>query len=237
VPAIIDMNREEAKFQLTMPGAFERPDGQTYAALAKYLSDFKKATGADALRALATSPEPPPVYGYLMSWGARDAYGRSAAPEPIAIRIGACPASTSPSSSGTSSIRGGSGSSAQAPPTRTWRPTSALRPMMRYTAQFARTGDPNPPGSDLPAWKSCAKEPASVCARALDFRDLLQPRTPARASWKGSRERSRACCSGRPLRAAEGTAHATPREPSAPSPIQSRLVPLHVCPVGKAGAE
>jgi para-nitrobenzyl esterase len=170
VPVIVGMNREEAKFQLTMSGAFERLDGQTYAALARYLSDLKKATGADdVLRGLATAPEPPPVYGYLMSWGARDAHGRSAAPEPIATRIGACHGIDIPFFFGdfehTRALGFiGSGFTEQNLPGR----LALSDAMMRYAAQFARTGDPNPPGGSLPVWTPWSKAPNAAKSIVFD---------------------------------------------------------------------
>jgi para-nitrobenzyl esterase len=171
VPTIVGMNREEAKFQLVSSRAYERLDAQTYAALAKYLSDLKKATGADdVLRALATSPEPPPaVYGYLMSWGARDAYGRSAAPEPIASRVGACHGIDIPFFFGdfdSAPALGfiGAGFTEQNLPGR----LALADAMLRYVAHFARTGNPNPPGSDLPEWKPWSKEPGAPKAIVFD---------------------------------------------------------------------
>jgi para-nitrobenzyl esterase len=170
VPAIIGMNREEAKFQLTMSGAFERLDAKTYAALAKYLSDLKKATGADdVLRSLATAPEPPPVFGYVMSWGARDAHGRSAAPEPIATRIGACHGIDIPFFFGDFTTARALGFIGSGFTDENLQGRLALsEAMMRYAAQFARTGDPNPPGSDLPVWKPWSKTPGTAKAIVFD---------------------------------------------------------------------
>jgi para-nitrobenzyl esterase len=170
VPTIVGMNREEAKFQLAMSGAYERLDAKTYAALAKYLSDLKKATGADdVLRALATAPEPPPVYGYLMSWGARDAHGRCAAVEPVSSRVGACHGIDIPFFFGDfehARALGfiGSGFTDQNLPGR----LALSDAMMRYVARFARTGDPNPPGSDLPVWKPWSKAPGAAKAIVFD---------------------------------------------------------------------
>jgi para-nitrobenzyl esterase len=170
VPVIVGMNREEAKFQLARSGAYERLDAKTYAALAKYLSDLKKATGADdVLRALATSPEPPPVYGYLMSWGARDAHGRSAAPEPIAAQIGACHGIDIPFFFADFEHTRGLGFIASGFTDQNLPGRLALSDaMLRYTAQFARTGDPNPPGGELPVWKPWAKEPGAAKAIVFD---------------------------------------------------------------------
>jgi para-nitrobenzyl esterase len=157
VPVIVGMNREEAKFQLARSQAWQRMDDETYQAVARYLSDLKKATGADdVLRALAGSPGQPPVYGYLMRWGARDAQGRSPSPEPAASRVGACHAIDIPFFFG---LFGGPGSDAPG-----WQEmgfTDENRPgrlalsaaMMRYAGQFAHGADPNPPGGELPSWQ------------------------------------------------------------------------------------
>ncbi len=173
VPTIIGMNREEAKFQLAMSGAYERLDAKTYAALARYLSDLKKATGADdVLRSLATSPAPPPVYGYLMSWGARDAHGRSAAPEPIAARIGACHGIDIPFFFGDFEHTRGLGFITSGFTDQNLRGREILSDaMLRYVAQFARTGDPNPPGGELPVWKPWSSAPGAPKAIVFDADD------------------------------------------------------------------
>ena len=170
VPTIVGMNREEAKFQLASAAVYDRLDAKTYAALARYMSDLKKASGADdVLRAIATGPEPPPVYSYVMSWGARDAHGRSAAAEPVASRVGACHGIDIPFFLGDFASSGALGFIASGFTDQNLAGRLALsEAMMRYAAQFARTGDPNPPDGSLPAWRPWAKEAGAPKAIVFD---------------------------------------------------------------------
>jgi hypothetical protein len=64
-------------------------------------------------------------------WSARDAQGRSPAPDDVARRVGACPGIDVPFFFGRRELCGA---------------------MLRYAAQFARTGDPKPAQGDLPRW-------------------------------------------------------------------------------------
>ncbi len=113
-----------------------------------------KAEGVDGVaRRLAAAPGQPPVYVYRFDWGSLDADGKSVEPADWGRRLGAFHGLEIPFMLGQDKI-GEVGSDliftrANAPGRKalSWA-------MMRYEAQFAKTGNPNPPGpTDLPEWQ------------------------------------------------------------------------------------
>lgn len=69
VPAIVGMNREEAKFSLAANRELTG-DRDRYEEIAGYGSDLKRASACDdVLRRLNANPDHPRCYGYLFCWG------------------------------------------------------------------------------------------------------------------------------------------------------------------------
>jgi len=154
VPIIIGMNKEEVKFMLLMANAF-RDDRNIYRTVSRLGSNLKKAGGCDdLLRRLRANPDQPHVYGYQFLWGAENPDGKSVIPEPYGHLIGAAHALDIPFFFGldTSLFVGRKGDVVFTDENRAGRKALSTA-MMEYTASFARTGNPNPSGSDLPEWK------------------------------------------------------------------------------------
>jgi para-nitrobenzyl esterase len=161
VPLIIGTNAEESKLFMYFNPALD-PTSDLYAAYARYTSMRWKAEGVDGVaRALASSPDSPPVYAYLFSWGAPDASGRSPMPGDWGRRLGAFHSLEIPFFHGMDTVFGGlldrqllSASARQGR-----KALSAA--MMSYVASFVRTGDPNDSGSGLPRWEPWSNEPGA----------------------------------------------------------------------------
>jgi para-nitrobenzyl esterase len=152
VPVILGSNREELKLFLAFLRTVSwRTD--LYQAVAKYGSRRWKASGVDEpARRMAAHADQPPVYAYLFSWGAPDARGKSVMPGNWGRRLGAFHSLEIPFFLGTDTV---DGVFQNALYTRKNEPgrTALSAAMMEYAAQFARTGDPNRPGSGLPEWR------------------------------------------------------------------------------------
>ena len=152
VPIILGSNKEELKIFLFMDPSFEGKD-DLYQVVASYGSDFWKVDGVDGVaRQLSPHADQPGVYVYQFLWGAGGDIGESPIPDPWGFKLGAYHSLDSPFFLGNQDSGG---------PIAAWVFTEENRPgrealseaMMAYVAQFARTGDPNGPGSDLPQWK------------------------------------------------------------------------------------
>jgi para-nitrobenzyl esterase len=153
VPIILGTTKEELKtFAFLDPYFFGKPD--LYQIAASYGSDSWKAWAVDQVaRKLTSHMDQPAVYAYQFLWGAGGDPGQSQLPDPWGFWYGACHGLDVPFFFGneneplsmffhlllwTEENRPGREALADA--------------MMRYVARFARTGDPNEPGSDLPEW-------------------------------------------------------------------------------------
>jgi para-nitrobenzyl esterase len=152
VPLVLGSNKEEAKLFLILSTIPWQSD--LYAAVAKWGSELWKAVGVDSVaRQLSQVHGQPPVYVYRFDWGAPDAEGRSVEPGESGRRLGAFHDLEIPFILGQESL------GEIVNPllfTRASAPgrTALSSAMMRYAAQFARTGNPNVAGSDLPEWKA-----------------------------------------------------------------------------------
>jgi len=151
VPLIVGTNKEEVKLFQFFSGVIPWRS-ELYAAAAKYSSELWKADSVDEIsRRLASRPDQPPVYAYQFAWGSPDVSGKSPMPGNWGRRLGAFHSLEIPFFLGTDTVNGVmqvllfSGRNA---PGR--KALSAA--IMDYTTRFARTGDPNRPGSGLPAW-------------------------------------------------------------------------------------
>lgn len=111
----------------------------------------KRATGCDlVLRRLASNADQPAVYGYLFRWGWGGEHP-SPLPEPLSWKLGACHGMDI-----SFFLHGGEGTmfgrhafDADNEPGR----VALSEAMMGYLANFAHTGDPSSPASDLPTWE------------------------------------------------------------------------------------
>jgi para-nitrobenzyl esterase len=151
VPLILGSNKEEAKLFLLLSTIPWQSD--LYAAVAKWGSELWKAAGVDAVaRDLTSVPGQPPVYVYRFDWGAPDRDGRSVEPGEWGRRLGAAHDLEIPFILGQESL-GDIVNSLLFSHANTPGRNDLSSAMMAYAAQFARTGNPNAAGSNLPEWK------------------------------------------------------------------------------------
>ena len=167
VPVIVGGNKEEIKLFLAFAG---NPSWKSdlYQAIATYSSAQWKVSGVDEVaRRLSSHADQPSVYAYLFSWGAPDAQGRSVMPGNWGRRLGAFHSLEIPFFLGTDTLEGvlqGLLFTRQNAPGR--KALSAA--MMDYLAQFARTGNPNRPGSGLSEWTAWTNTPGAPRCIVLD---------------------------------------------------------------------
>jgi para-nitrobenzyl esterase len=167
VPIILGGNREELKSILDSSKAIPWQD-ELYQAVVKYGSARWRAFGVDEIaHVLATAPAQPPVYTYRFDWGAPDAEGRSVLPGTWGKRLGAFHALDVPFFLGNDTIFGALQVFLFTPENEPGRKALSAA-MMAYLAAFARTGNPNPPGSTLPKWLPWSTRPGSVKALVFD---------------------------------------------------------------------
>jgi para-nitrobenzyl esterase len=146
VPLIIGSNKDEVKlfllFSRVIPWRSE-----LYEAASKYGSDLWKAAGVDEVaRRLAAHADQPPVYAYRFDWGAADAHGKSPLPGNWGRKLGAFHSLEVPFFLGRDTLNGFMHLllfAGQNAPGRRALSTA----MMEYAARFARTGNPNAPGT------------------------------------------------------------------------------------------
>ena len=151
VPIIMGTTKEEAKLFLFLDPAFTGKD-EFYQTVASYSSDLWKAMGADSVvRELSTHPDQPDVYVYQFLWGAGGDTGTSVIPAPWGFRLGACHSLDIPFFFGNDIWNGPLSFLVFTKENRPGR-ESLSNAMMAHVAQFARTGDPNKPGSGLTEW-------------------------------------------------------------------------------------
>ncbi|NQT72330.1 MAG: carboxylesterase family protein [Chloroflexi bacterium] len=152
VPLMVGSTKEETKIFLFMDPFFEGKD-ELYQTVATYSSDLWKANGThDVARKLTGLDDQPDVYVYQFLWGAYKDDGQSPIPAPYDLKLGAAHSLDVPFFLGAETFN---------VMMTDWVFTEENRPgrlelsdaMMTYTAQFARTGNPNVPGSDLPQWE------------------------------------------------------------------------------------
>jgi len=158
VPVILGTNKEEGKLFLAFSSTLSWKS-DLYAAVARYTSERWKVSGVDEVaRRLAANTDQPPVYAYRFDWGAPDQQGASPLPGSWGKRLGAFHSSDVPFFLGTDTLDGGLQILLY---TKTNEPgrKALSAAMMDYAAQFARTGNPNRPGSLLPEWKAWTNEP------------------------------------------------------------------------------
>lgn len=157
VPLIIGSNKDETKLFLFMEPSLADND-ETYQSVASLTSDLWKAMGVDGVaRNLTLNDDQPDVYVYQFLWGAEGETGESVIPDPWGFRIGACHGLDVPFFFGGDDFFSILSSLIFTEENRPGR-EALSDAIMAYVANFARTGDPNVPGSGLPEWKPWSNE-------------------------------------------------------------------------------
>lgn len=167
VPIILGSSKEESKIFLFMDPYFEGRD-ELYQTVATCGGELWKAAAVDEVaRKLSMHQDQPPVYVYRFDWGAWQEDGGSPIPEPYDLKLGACHSLDVPFFLGSDSFN---------VYMTDWFFTEENRPgrealseaIMSYQAQFARTGNPNSPGSPLPEWAAWSNEPGTPKCMLFD---------------------------------------------------------------------
>jgi len=157
VPTILGSNKDELKlFMFADPTFAGRED--LYEVVTSYGSDVWKATGVDQpARKLSSHADQPDVYAYQFLWGTLDETGHSQLPGPFGFILGAFHGLEIPFFFGNDSFFVALQYLLFTEENRPGRQALSAA-MMQYAAQFARTGNPNPPGSGLPEWQPWSNE-------------------------------------------------------------------------------
>lgn len=167
VPVILGSNKEETKLFLFMDPAFQGRDA-LFQKVASATSDLWKAIGVDELaRRLRAQPDQPGVYVYQFLWGSRGDIGQSVIPDPWGFKLGACHYMDVPFFFGSDIFIPILDSAVFTQANRPGR-EALSRAMMAYAARFARTGDPNLAGGDLPWWQPWTNAPGEPKCMLLD---------------------------------------------------------------------
>jgi para-nitrobenzyl esterase len=152
VPLIVGSNKEETKLFLFMEPSLADTD-EIYQSVASFTSDGWKAMGVDGIaRKLSSHEDQPDVFVYQFLWGAGGDIGESVIPDPWGFKLGACHGLDIPFFFGSDEFFGPLSPLLFAEENRPGR-EALSDAVMAYVASFARTGNPNAPGSGLPEWK------------------------------------------------------------------------------------
>ena len=167
VPLILGGNREELKLFLESSKSIPW-QGELYQAVVKYGTARWRAFGVDEVaHMLVANSGQPPVYTYRFDWGAPDAEGTSVLPGAWGKRLGAFHGLDVPFFLGNDTILGALQAFLFTPENEKGRKALSAA-MMEYLAAFARTGNPNPPGSTLPKWQPWSTRPGTMKALVFD---------------------------------------------------------------------
>jgi len=160
VPMILGSNKEETRVfarnfnsfsnSIKDGSLFKEPEKmQLFDKVIKYQSDLWKVMAVDEPARVMTSMEnQPPIYTYQFLWGAGGTNG-TVLTKPLNILLGACHIAEIDFVFGTD--KASLGSYLFNEKNRAGR-VALSNAMMTYWSQFAKTGNPNPRNSDLPAW-------------------------------------------------------------------------------------
>jgi len=172
VPIILGTTKEETKLFQKMDPAFANDD-ELYQIVAAYSSDLWKANGVDEVAlALSSHADQPTVYAYRFDWGTVDDDGRSVLPDLWATGYGACHSMDVPfflaNDTGTLSVLSKFyKEGVYTDDNRTSRET-LTDAIVAYEEAFARNGDPNGAGSELPLWMPWSSNPEDSRCILLD---------------------------------------------------------------------
>ena len=152
VPIIIGTNKDETKLFGFFRDDF-KPGSEEYNALYKYRSLIWRVSGCDSvLTAISKNSNPPPVFAYRFDWGSVDSEGLSVLPGELGQHLGAHHYAEVPFFLGTKvsqlTLLIGKQYTIENEPGR----NNLIDIIMKYLANFAKTGDPN--DETLPEWKN-----------------------------------------------------------------------------------
>jgi len=157
VPLITGSNKEEVKLFLYSDPYFTGKD-ELYQIVASFASDGFKISGVDTVaRRLTLNDDQPPVFAYQFLWGAGGDTGESVIPDPWGFKLGSFHTLEIPFFFGNDVLNVGMQFLVFTKKNRSGR-EALSEAMMTYLAQFARTGNPNPPGALLPEWQPWSNE-------------------------------------------------------------------------------
>ena len=158
VPVVVGSNADELTLFLRF-GSHIPWQSDFYRAASRYGTARWRVSAVDEVaRRLVMHADQPPVYAYQFRWGTLDAEGRSPLPNKWGDELGAFHSLDIPFFLGNDTVAGVFQVvlfSWQNEPGR--KALSAA--MMKYLARFARTGNPNDPAADLPAWEAWSPVP------------------------------------------------------------------------------
>ncbi len=170
VPVILGSNADELKLFLRF-GTSIPSQSDLYQALSRYGTERWKVSAVDEVaRRLTSHPDQPPVYAYQFRWGTVHNGGWSQLPNLWGHELGATHGMDIPFFLGHDTVAGFFQVflfSPQSDPGR--RALSAA--MMRYLANFVRTGNPNLPEAGLPEWQPWSREAGGPKAIIFDTKD------------------------------------------------------------------
>ncbi len=177
VPVILGSNKEEIKlFIFADPYFWGR--AELFQIVAKYGSDSWKAMGVDQVaRKLKAHTDLPSVYAYHFLWGADGDIGQSQLPPPFDFMLGSCHGLEIPFFFGNEALIAGLHHLLFTEENRPGREV-LTDAMMGYAAQFARTGNPNAPGSGLPEWQPWSNDENGPKSILLDVDQSPESRHP-----------------------------------------------------------
>jgi para-nitrobenzyl esterase len=158
VPVILGSNADEPTIFLRF-GAHIPWRSDFFRAASRYGSERWKVSGVDEVaRRIVAHADQPPVYAYQFRWGTLDSEGKSPLPNMWGNKLGAFHSLDVPFFLGNDTVLGVFQFFLFTRENEPGRKALSAA-MMRYLAQFARTGDPNQPGQDLPAWEPWSPAP------------------------------------------------------------------------------
>jgi len=168
VPVIVGSNKEEKKLFIFADSTFNGRD-DLFQVVASYASDEWKANGVDEVaRRMSLHADQPGVHAYQFLWGAGGDTGHSVLPDPWGFKLGSCHTLEIPFFFDNDQVNVAMQLLVFTPENRTSR-KALTRAMMAYAASFARSGDPNGPGTDdLPRWEPWASEAGAPKCMLLD---------------------------------------------------------------------
>lgn len=169
VPVILGSNADELTIFLRF-GSHVPWQSDLYRAASRYGSARWRVSGVDEVaRRLVAHADQPPVYAYQFRWGTLDPAGKSPLPNMWGSELGAFHSLDIPFFLGNDTVMG-----VFQVLLFTWQNEPGRKAlsgaMMRYLARFARTGDPNMPGGDLPAWEPWSAAPRGPKYIVFDVR-------------------------------------------------------------------
>jgi len=167
VPVILGTNKEERKIFIFLDPFFTGRDA-LYQIVATYSSDEWKTGGVDQVaRNLSSHADQPGVYAYQFLWGAWSETEGSVIPDPWGLKLGSCHTLEIPFFLGRDTVNVLMQLLMFTEENRMGREALSAA-MMDYAARFARTGDPNRPGSGLPEWEPWSNVPGEPKSILLD---------------------------------------------------------------------